>query len=50
MGFKIREIPYELKVGRDINSCPNLAQAIKDQENDFDFIMVDLCNKHNFRN
>ena len=49
MGFKIREFPYEMRVGRDLTSVPNLSQAIKDQENDFDFILVDTCHASNFR-
>lgn len=49
MGIKLKEFPYELRIGRDLTSVPNLSQAIKDQENDFDFIMVDVCHPCNFR-
>ena len=49
MGYKIKEFPYELRVGRDINTVSSLAATIKDQENDFDFIMVDVCHAKNFR-
>lgn len=49
MGYKFKDIPYELRIGRDINSVPNLQTTIKDQENSFDFIQIGICNKHNFR-
>jgi hypothetical protein len=50
MGFKIKEFPYELRVGRDINTVSSLSATIADQENDFDFIIVDVCHAMNFRN
>ena len=50
MGYKIKDFPYELRVGRDINAVSSLAGTILDQENDFDFILVDVCNAMNFRN
>lgn len=31
MGFKTKEIPYEMKAGRDINSVANLNQLTKEQ-------------------
>lgn len=49
MGFKTKEFPYQLKVGRDINSVNNLAQLLKDQQDYFDFIMIDICHQLNFR-
>lgn len=49
MGFKIKEFPYELRVGRDINAVSSLAVTIQDQENDFDFILVDVFHALNFR-
>lgn len=49
MGFKTKDFPYELKVGRDLDAVSNLQQAIKDQEEEFDFVMVDLCHALNFR-
>ena len=49
MGFKVKDFPYELRVGRDINSVSNLAATIADQEDNFDFIMVDVCHALNFR-
>ncbi|CDW76653.1 protein arginine n-methyltransferase [Stylonychia lemnae] len=49
MGFKTPEIPYELKVGRDINTVFNLHQVISEQQDYFDFVLVDICNALNFR-
>lgn len=49
MGFKIKDFPYELKVGRDINAVSSLAQTISDQDQEFDFILVDVCNSMNYR-
>lgn len=49
MGFKTKEFPYELKVGRDINTVSNLNQTIKEQQEYFDFIMIDVCHAMNFR-
>lgn len=49
MGIKLREFPYELRIGRDLTTVPNLSQTIKDQENDFDFILIDTCHPSNFR-
>lgn len=50
MGFKVKDFPYELRVGRDISAVSSLAATVADQENDFDFIMVDVCHAMNFRN
>ena len=44
MGFKIKEFPYELKIGRDLTSTPNLAQACRDHQYDFDFLLIDTAN------
>jgi hypothetical protein len=49
MGFKIKEFPYEMKVGRDIGAVSSLQATIADQEADFDFIIVDVCHAMNFR-
>ena len=49
MGFKIKEIPYELKVGRDLNTVSNLITAISEQKDQFDFILIDVCHSLNFR-
>jgi hypothetical protein len=50
MGFKVKDFPYELRVGRDISAVSSLAATVADQENDFDFIMVDVCHAMNYRN
>lgn len=50
MGYRTKEFPYELRIGRDINCVSSLQGTIQDQENDFDFIMVDVCHAMNFRN
>ncbi len=49
MGYKIKDFPYEMRVGRDITAVSSLAATINDQENDFDFILVDVCHAMNFR-
>jgi len=49
MGFKTKEIPYEMRVGRDINTVSNLNQTIKEQRDYFDFILIDICHAMNFR-
>ena len=49
MGYKVKEFPYELKIGRDINSVPNMAQTCRDQEEDYDYILVDTAHAMNFR-
>lgn len=49
MGFKIKELPYELKVGRDLTAVSSLAQAVKEQQDQFDFVLVDACHALNFR-
>ncbi len=43
MPFKSKDFPYQLRVGRDINTVNNLAQLLKDQQDYFDFIMIDIC-------
>ena len=50
MPFTVKEFPYSLRVGRDINAVSSLQATIADQENDFDFILVDVCHALNFRN
>ena len=49
MGYKHKDFPYELRIGRDINSVSNLAMTVKEQEPDFDFILIDLCHSLNMR-
>ena len=49
MGYRVKEFPYELRFGRDINTISSLAATIQDQENDFDFILVDICHAMNYR-
>lgn len=49
MGYKFKDIPYEMKVGRDIKCVANLMQTIKDQESMFDFILVNICHSNNFK-
>ena len=49
MVFKTTEIPYEMKVGREVRSVNNLKQSLKDQENAFDFVILDIVHCKNFR-
>ena len=49
MGYKLKEIPYELKVGRDLKSVSSLHTTCMDQESQFDFILIDICHAMNFR-
>jgi len=49
MGFKVDAFPYELRVGNDLNNSSNLQQMCLNNENNFDFILVDIANKLNFR-
>jgi hypothetical protein len=50
MPYSVKEFPYQLRVGRDINAVSSLQATIADQEEDFDFILVDVCHAMNFRN
>ena len=49
MGFRVKEIPYGMKVGRDLKSVSNLVQTCKEQEQDFDFALVDIFHSNNYR-
>jgi hypothetical protein len=49
MPYNVKEFPYQLRVGRDINAVSSLQATIADQEEDFDFILVDVCHAMNFR-
>ncbi len=49
MPFTVKEFPYALRVGRDMNAVSSLAATIADQEADYDFILVDVCHAMNFR-
>ncbi len=50
MPYTVKEFPYSLRIGRDVNAVSSLQATIADQENDFDFILVDVCHALNFRN
>lgn len=49
MPYKTKEIPYDFRVGRDINSVSNLRNLITEQSQFFDFILIDVCHASNFR-
>jgi hypothetical protein len=50
MPYTVKDFPYSLRIGRDVNAVSSLQATIADQENDFDFILVDVCHALNFRN
>lgn len=49
MGYKVKDIPYSLRVGRVVQSMSNLKQTCYNLENGFDFIITDICHANNFR-
>ena len=49
MPYERKEFPYPLRVGADVRSCTSLQQLSDDLHQEIDFVLIDICNQHNFK-
>jgi len=49
MPYSIKDFPYPMKVGLDLRMCNDLPALFNDIDHNIDFLMVDVCQKLNFR-